>query len=130
MVRKNIWLVTILSLGVALTGCASAKNKILPVYDEVLVYDLPYDLTYLRTIEALENVDGWEIEETEKEKGILVARNLNFSNLADADLRQATILIKRLNRNQTTISLANYSQHVRDGDKLLQRISQYVSREL
>ena len=111
-------------------GCASTKDKILPVHDEVLVYNLPFDLTYLRTMEAVENVHGWELEETEKEKGIIRVRNIDFGSFEDADIRTATLFIRRMNRNQTSIALADYSQRVKDGNILLERISQYLSREL
>jgi hypothetical protein len=114
----------------AMAGCASTKDELLPVHDEVLIYDLPYDLTYLRTLEALENVDGWELEETEKEKGIIRVRNVDFASFEDADIRAATLILKRINRKQTSIALADYSQRVKEGDVLLERISQYLSHEV
>ena len=42
-------LILILSLGLA--GC-NTVGEVLPPNDEVLVYKLPYDLAYLRTIEV------------------------------------------------------------------------------
>ncbi len=113
-----------------LAGCSSIRQEDIPAHTEVLLYTTPFDLTYLRTLEALENVDGWELEETEKEKGIIRVRNMKYSNLADADLRQATILITRIDRGQTSVQLAPYSQHVIGGADLMKRISQYVGREL
>lgn len=111
-------------------GCA-AEKKIPPAYEEVLIYQLPYDLVYLRVFEALENVNNeWELEETEKEKGIIRARNMAYSRLDDADKRTATILVKRLGRGQTSVALAPYSNQVLGGKELMKRISQYVSREL
>ncbi|HTL46654.1 MAG TPA: hypothetical protein VL688_01190 [Verrucomicrobiae bacterium] len=126
MIKKTL----ILVFAVALAGCASTKDKLLPAHDEVLIYQLPFDLTYLRTLEAVENVGGWELEETEKEKGLIKVRNIDFGSFEDADIRTATLLITRMNRNETSVSLAEYSQHVKDGDVLLKRISQYLSREV
>lgn len=110
-------------------GCA-AQKKIPPAYEEVLIFPLSYDLVYLRVFEALENVNEWELEETEKEKGIIRARNTAYSRLDDADKRTATILVKRLEPGQTSVSLAPYSNQVFGGKELMKRISQYVSREL
>ena len=123
--------VAILMAGLAFHGggCASQK-KIPPAYEEVLVYPLPFDLVYLRTLEALENVQGWELQETEKEKGIIRVRNISYSRLDDSDKRTATILIKRMSRRETAVSLAPYSNQVLGGASLMKSISQYVSREL
>ena len=126
---KN-WSLMIMVAGLSLTGCLTTGEKIFPVHDEVLIYNLPYDLTYLRTLEALENVNDWELEETEKEKGIITVRNIAFSRLDDADKRSATVLIKRVSRNETSVTLAPQSQRVVGGDELLKRISQFLTREL
>lgn len=119
----------ILTVACFASACKS-KPKILSAHDEVLVYELPYDLVYLRAFEALENVDGWEIEETEKETGTIRVRNTSYSRLDDADLRLVTVQVKRLGRGQTTVALAPESQRVIGGGDLLERISRYVSREL
>ena len=112
------------------TGCTSTRDKLLPVYDDVLVYDLPFDLTYLRTLEAVQSAKNWELDETEKENGVIRVRNIAFSRLDDADMRQATILVTRISRGQTSVQLAPQSQRVIGGDKILARISEYVSREI
>ena len=126
------WHFSFLAAVILMTGCVLSKQaeKILPAHDEVLIYALPYDLVYLRTLEALENVDGWELEETEKEKGLIVARNVSFGNLSDADKRLATFYVTRINRNETSVALAKKSVHVLGGDTLLERISEFVSREI
>ncbi len=123
-------LLAILVLAPLAGGCSSVRNEDIPAHTETLMYNLPYDLTYLRTLEALENVAGWELEETEKEKGIIRARNVNYKNLSDADLGQATLLITRIDRGQTSIRLAPYSQRVIGGAALMKRISEFVSREI
>ena len=111
------------------SGCAVGK-KILPVHDDVLIYPLAYDLVYLRTLDALQTLPEWELDLTEKEKGIISVRNVNYGQLGDADKRTAVFFIKRVDRDQTSIQLAPQSQQVSGGDKLLQRIAQYMSREL
>ncbi len=114
---------------VAAAGCASQKEKILPVHDEVLIYPLSYDVTYLRTIEALESVDGWELEETEKEKGSIRVRNINFSSFDDADKRIVDFMVKRVDRNKTSVELAPASQRVLGGNELLKKVAAYLNRE-
>lgn len=128
-VIKSLSLILLFSL-FPLAGCTSTRDKLLPAYDDVLVYDLPFDLTYLRTLEALETVKDWELEDTEKEQGIIRLRNTAFSRFDDADLRQATILVSRISRGQTSVQFAPYSQRVVGGDKMLERISEYVSKEI
>ena len=112
----------------AAAGCASQKEKILPVHDEVLIYPLSYDVTYLRTIEALESVDSWELEETEKEKGSIRVRNINFSSFDDADKRIVDFMVKRVDRNKTSVELAPASQRVLGGIELLKKVAAYLNR--
>ena len=130
MTHFQKWSLAVLILGLGLMSGCSTSQKVFPVHDEVLSYKLPYDLTYLRALEALENVSGWELEETEKEKGYITVRNVAYSRFDDADKRRATFLLKRVAREETSIELAPQSQRVVGGDDLLKRISQYLSREL
>ncbi len=116
-------------LAVSAWGCAAAK-KVLPLHDDLLVYPLPFDLTYLRTLEALETHPDWELEETDKEKGLIKVRNISFSRFTDADKRLATFVIKRVDRNETTVQLAPKSQRVIGGDELLKLVAAKVSQEL
>lgn len=126
--KKIAVLLLILSL-MPVSGCA-VRDAILPLHDEVLVYPLPYDLTYLRTVEAVENVAGWELEETEKEKGIIGARNVNYSRFADADKRLIRLAVKRVSRNETSIQILPASQRVIGGDKILNRIREFLDAEI
>lgn len=114
---------------IVLTGCAKDKT-ILPVHDEILTYPLAFDVTYLRTLEALENIPDWELEETEKEKGIIRVRNVAYSRFDDADKRVATFYITRVSRSETTIQLAPGSQQIIGGDKLLEKIKTNLGREV
>lgn len=116
--------------GLSLAGCSSPHKELAPSHDEVLRYSLAYDLAYLRTVEALENITGWELLETEKEKGIIRVYNHQMGRLDDPDSRMATILVKRVNRNETTIEFAPYSRRVAGGKEMFRIISEYLSREL
>ncbi len=119
-------LILILSLGLA--GC-NTVGEVLPPNDEVLVYKLPYDLTYLRTMEALDGKGDWQLEETDKEKGILSVRDTNYSRLDDSDLRVITFAVKRVDRGTTSVSIEPKSQKVFGGKKLLEAIGEALGRE-
>lgn len=119
----------VLFLGVALTGC-NTVSKVLPPNDETMVYPLPYDLTYLRTLEALNAQPDWDLEETEMAKGIIGVRNTNYSNLDDADTRVITFTVKRLDAKSTSVSILPKSQHVPGGDTLLAAIGERLGREV
>ncbi len=129
MRKGKIHHLIILGLGVMIAGCGTAQ-KVLPVHDEVLRYPLPYDLAYLRTMEAAERVPGWEIESTEKEKGVIVARNINYSSWADADKHSVTFWVKRIGPKETSVEIAPQSQHAIGADELLKTIDRYLGREI
>ena len=127
---KNIFsLAFILALGLGVAGC-NTVGKALPPNDEVLVYPLSYDLAYLRTMEALDAVDHWQLEETDKEMGIIKVRDTNYSSLDDADLRVITFLIKRVNRGTTSVSIDPASQKVYGGAELIRAVSAALAREV
>lgn len=114
------------SLG--LWGCARSSSM-LPLHDEVLVYPLPMDLAYLRTLEAVDLHPDWELDRTLKEKGLIYLRNLRYSSFSDADRRTATLVLKPIGPHETSIQLAKESQSVVGGDELLDLIKQQLSRE-
>ncbi|MBI3317408.1 MAG: hypothetical protein HYZ85_05360 [Candidatus Omnitrophica bacterium] len=120
----------ILIMAVLLSGCLHWGKKIIPYHDEVLVYPLSYDLVYLRTVEAVDNVEGWELEDTVKEKGYINIRNVNYGRLDDSDMRLVTLIIKRVDRSMTTVELAPRNRITPGADKLLMRVSEFISREL
>ncbi|HOG24438.1 MAG: hypothetical protein BWY44_01129 [Candidatus Omnitrophica bacterium ADurb.Bin292] len=111
------------------SGCATVE-KMLPFHDEVLVYELPLDLTYLRTTEAMETLPGWVIESTDKEKGVIAARNVEYSRLDDSDTRTVTVLVKRVDRTHTSVTLAPESQRSLSGGDMLKAIDTMLSAEL
>lgn len=116
----------------AVSGCKSSiqKSIVYPANDEILRYNLPYDLVYLRTLEAVGSMQGWELEITEKEKGTVAVRNLDWTRPDDSDRRILTFLIKRESRQVTTVEIAPSSRHILGGGAMLKKIQQYVSREL
>lgn len=113
-----------------LLGCAGSSSSLLPVHDEVLTYPLPLDLMYLRTVEAIQTSPDWEIDFTDKEKGLIYLRNLKYSSFSDADLRTATLVIKRIGPRETSVQLDAKSQAVRGGDDILNLIKRSLSREV
>ena len=119
-------LILILSLGLA--GC-NTVGEVLPPNDEVLVYKLPYDLTYLRTMDALNSVGNWDLQETDKEQGMISMRNTNYSNLSDSDQRVINFVVKRVDRDTTSVSIDPKSQKVIGGKKLLEAIGEALGRE-
>lgn len=110
-----------------LGGCA--HSSILPVHDEVLVYPLPYDLTFLRTLDAVDAHPDWEPNWTDKEKGILHLQNTRYSSFADADKRSMVLLVRRENLEETSVRLAPESQAVFGGDEVLKLIRAVLSEE-
>jgi len=121
-------LVLILILGLALAGC-NTVGEVLPPNDQVLVYKLSYDLTFLRTMEALDSVGTWQLEETDKEKGTIIVRDTNYSRLDDSDMRTITFLVKRVDRATTSVSIAPESQKVYGGKTLLDAVGAALGRE-
>lgn len=126
---KAIKTVLTFFLVLSLAGCATTK-KVLPLHDEVLVYALPYDLTYLRTFEALDMQAGWLIDNTDKEKGMINIRNIDYARLDDSDKRKLSFLVKRVDRSHTSVQLAEDSQRTLCGGDLLKAVGEKLSAEL
>ena len=122
-------LILMIALAFGFSAC-NTVGKVLPPNDEVLVYQLPYDLTYLRTMEALDDHGSWQLEETDKEKGIISVRDTNYSNLDDADKRVITFQVKRVDRGTSSVSIVPDSQKVYGGAELLKAISSALGREI
>ncbi len=123
----KLFLVLILALGLA--GC-NTVGEVLPPNDEVLVYKLPYDLTYLRTMDALNTIGTWQLEETDKERGIISVRDTNYSRLDDSDLRVISFVVKRVDRETTSVSIEPKSQKIFGGKKLLEAVAGALGREI
>jgi hypothetical protein len=120
----------LLLFSVTFFGCTSdGKPKLLEVHDEVIVSPYAMDYTYLRALEAVQAMPDWELDRTDKEKGILHVRNLRFSSFADADLRTATLQLKRLGPRQTSIQFTQETQSIVWGDEILKAIKQNLALE-
>lgn len=124
---SRYFLIAMLS-SLAFFGCASS-SAMFPVHEEVLVFPLPVDLVYLRTLEAVDLHPDWELDRTFKEKGLIYLRNLRYSSFADADRRTATLVIKRIGSRETSIQFAPDSQTVVGGGELLALIKRHLSGE-
>jgi anthranilate phosphoribosyltransferase len=108
------------------SGCAVTKKDSCILRDAVFVYELPYDLTYLRTLDALNLQKGWVLWGTEKEKGIISVQNTEYTHLDDADMRKLTFLVKRVDREHTSLSLAPESQCVQTSGDVLDAVDQRI----
>lgn len=124
--RSLLVLTAVLALS---AGCASKKQPILPVHDEVLVYKLPYDLTYLRTLDALQTVKDWDLELTDKENGIIRVRNISYSGFNDSEKRVAEFKITRIAGGQSSVEIVKEYQQVLGGGELMKAISRELSQE-
>lgn len=108
-----------------LSSCSSLKD--FPSYDQVLIYERPYDFTYLKTLEALNTFPDWTLEETDKNKGLIVLRNVNYGHVSDRDKWEARFIVKSLGRKQTSVALEPDSQRLVQGGALLKRIDQVMA---
>lgn len=122
-------LILVLMLGLGLAGC-NTVGKVLAPNDEVFTYNLSYDLTYLRTMDALNSVENWQLEETDKEKGTITVRDMNYSRFDDSDLRVITFVVKRIDRGTTSVSIDPKSQKVYGGKKLMEAVGAVLGREI
>lgn len=128
MIKTFRWTLVFFA-AVFLAGCATTK-KILPLHDEMLVYELPYDLTYLRTLDALDLQKGWQLKETDKEKGLITIRNVDYQRLDDSDKRELTFVVKRVDRAHTSVQLVPNSQRTLSGGDMLKAIGEKLGAEL
>lgn len=131
--RRHFWIYGFILLFLSLTGCvlsSQSQKPDLPPNDKVLTYPLPMDLAFLRAMEALEKIPDWELEATEKEKGWIRIRNLNYSRFDDADKRLIMVLLKQEERNKVSIQIAPESQRVLGGDLVLKAIDELLKKEV
>jgi len=124
MKRTPSLLILSLILVAFISSCASVKEY--PKYDQVLVYDKPFDLTFLRTLEALNSVPGWALEETDKTKGVIILRNTEYGNLFDRDKWVVKFNVVSLGRKKTSVAIDSESQRNVKGGDLLKRIDDFM----
>jgi hypothetical protein len=125
--RKWFTCLMISLISVSAFGCTATYDK--PVYDQEVVFEQPYDFTFLRVIEALNTMNGWILEETDKEAGLMVVRNREYGHIFDRDKGVVTFLVKRLSRTKTSIMVAPESQREPGAGDLLRRIDLLVPKK-
>lgn len=130
MKKVFIPLMVLFFLSLAGGGCRTTSSVVKVDHKEVLDFPLPFDLVYLRTIEAINEDPDWELDFTDKEKGYIVLHNQNFSSFDDADLRTAKLIVKRLAYQRTTVELAPESRGVSGGDTILGLIKKHLTFEV
>ncbi len=104
-------------------GCRTTDKMITTKHDEILIYNLPFDLTYLKTMDALQKVPGWQLQSTEKERGLITVFNSNYSALNDADQRVITFKIVSLGQGKTSVQIDPEDQRVPDGGDLMKEVA-------
>jgi len=127
---KKILSLCLVTLLLPLAGVGCSRSSVLPAHDEVLVYPLPYDLTFLKVMEAVQEHSEWDLDWTDKESGVISIRNMRYSSFADADQRQALLIVKRLNAKETSVQFDTKSRGIVGGDEILALIRGELSREL
>ena len=125
MKKQSFLIVWGFILSAFLASCSSLKD--FPAYDQVLVYDRSYDYTFLKTVEALNTFRDWTLEETDKNKGLIVVRNTQYSHIFDRDKLVARFTVKSLGRRQTSVALEPSSQRLERGGELLKRIDHVMT---
>lgn len=105
-------------------GCSATKDY--PKFDQVLVYDHPFDYTYLKTLEALTTFPNWVLEETDKNKGLVVVRNTEYGHVFDHDKWTVRFNVVSLGRNKTSVSIDPLTQQNEKGGELLKRIDHVI----
>jgi len=108
-----------LLVAMILGGCV---HQPLVKYDEVLIYNRPFDFTYEGVLRVLDNVYPWGLSHTDKEQGVIIALNQKYWDSLDADKRTCMILVKRIGRRKTSVSLAPESQSVIGAGDILKAI--------
>ena len=108
-------------VGLLVTGCAHGKYG--EVHNELFTYDMTFDSTYFKVMNILESQQKWSMESTDIKEGMILARQ------AGSDGDQAIILVKRVNREQTTVELSKDSQRVPGVGELLQIIDSNMMKQ-
>lgn len=108
-------------------GCRTTDKMISTVHDEILIYKLPFDLTYLKTMDALQKVPNWQLQSTEKERGLITVFNTNYSAFNDADQRVITFQVTSLGAGKTSVQIIPEDQEIPNGDDLLKQIAAVLS---
>ena len=120
-----VLLVVSMTAGCLTTGSGLKKED--PPFDRTIVFDRPFDVTFLKTMEALNTFPDWLLQETNKEAGLIILRNQQYGHLFDRDKGIARFAIKRVNRKQTSVELDPSSQDMGKGKVLLDKIKEVMA---
>jgi hypothetical protein len=123
--RKSSRYVLGLTLSVLLFGCQTLEVKP-TLHDEVLMFNRAYDYTFLRTMEALMTFPTWILEVTDKEAGLIIIRNTEYSHMFDRDFQTLRFQVNRVSRTKTSVQLVGESQEMEMGPQFLERIDSMV----
>ncbi|MFC1809642.1 hypothetical protein ACFL3D_05960 [Candidatus Omnitrophota bacterium] len=109
----NSLLVVLVSL---CCGCASFTAAEAELHDEIFSYELPFDKTFMITMDAIGAAPGWTLDETDQMQGRIMARQTTV------EAEQVTIVVTRVEKKHVTVELAKESQRVRNVGALLKAI--------
>lgn len=126
--RKKLLLLLAVAACLATLGCSRRPWTPLPTHDQVLIYDRPYDYTFLRVMQAVQNTPGWDIYETDQMMGLVRAISRDYDDPFNSDKRIGTFFVRRLGRRKTSVAFAPWSRQVIGGDALLKAIDSHMSR--
>jgi len=124
--RNSVW-IFILAGMLLLTGCV---HNLLISDARVLTYERPYDFTFLAVIRAVEGVPDWELSSTDQPNGVVIAQNLKYWDVLDADKRSATLVVKRVSRSETSVALAPESRNIIGVSDLLDAVDAMIAQLL
>jgi len=121
---RQVALIGALVVCMNLVGC---ERALIRPNDEVFVFNKPYDFTFLRVLDAINDTHYWSLYGTDKEKGIITVWNQKFTDLFDADKQFVTFLVRRVERHKTSVQIAPQSQYVTGSGELLRSIDRVLS---
>jgi hypothetical protein len=118
MLRKQwyIGLLSIMLFCIIVPGCRTLDDSAI-VHNELLMYDEPFDKTFLTVIEAVDKTPGWGLAGTEKAMGKVFVQRTDFSITENA-----TILVKIIGPKKTSVELDSTSQRMKGVEALLKQI--------
>jgi len=128
--KSSIYLIIAFLLfgSISFSACQKVKHAVLPVYDEVLVFDHAIDFTYLRVLDSILDEPDWTLHETNQKEGFLVAVNERFPDaFAPIDQRMVSFQLTQVSRGQTTVQVTPSTQTVVGVKDLLQAIQIHVN---
>ena len=99
-----------------LCGCASFTAEEAELHDEIFAYDLPFDRTFLKIMDTINDSSEWTLDSTNQLEGMIMVRPKGL------DEEAAIIIVRRVDKRRVTVELAKESQRVRNVGKLLKAI--------